>query len=90
MSSRPQKDKQIARLRKALRNTPPVSIDLIQWLVDHKKVSRRRAKEMILEGKVMVDSHKVGRVEVEVLGRKEWVLAPYLPAYHRRDIVVVD
>ena len=94
MSERPILQKKANRLRKALRNTPPRYFDLVQYVIDHhrvghKRLSKRQARDMILEGKVAVDSHKVGRLEVEVLpGVKEWVLDPILPVEHKSRLLI--
>ena len=94
MSKRARIDKRANRLRKALRNTPPASIDVVQYVMDHHRLENRRrptraqAVEMVLAGKVTVGSHKVGRYEVDLLGHKEWVLDPHIPAHQRSEIVI--
>ena len=93
MSERPLLQKKAARLRKALRNTPPRYFDLVQYVVDHhrigyKRLTRRQARDMILEGKVRVDSHTVGRQEIDLLGQKEWVLSPYIPVEHKARLLI--
>jgi hypothetical protein len=61
MSRRPIAEKQAARRRKSLRNTPPAFFDLVQWLIDHKHASTRKAaRELILGGRVKSGSHVIG------------------------------
>jgi hypothetical protein len=93
MSERARLDKQANRLRKALRNTPPRYFDLVQYVVDHhrigyKRPTRKQAREMILAGKVQVDSHKIGREEIDLLGHKEWVLLPHIAVEHKSRVLI--
>jgi hypothetical protein len=94
MAHRRLNDKKANRLRGALTNTPPLYIDLVEYLVDNHRVGFRRltktkARQLLLDGKVKVGSHTVGRIEVEVAGKKKWVLNPYLPSHQRSEIMVV-
>jgi hypothetical protein len=95
MSQRASQQKKASRLAKALRNTPPTYFDLVDYVVHHhrigyKKPTKTQARQMILDGKVMVGSHRVGRVEVEALpGVKEWVLAPHIPSEQRKELVIL-
>ena len=93
MSKRSLNLKKANKLRKAMRRTPPKYIDLVQYLTDrrvgYKRLSKRQAREKLLAGRVMVGSHRVGRLEVELLGEKRWVLDHYLPADKRIEIFVL-
>lgn len=96
MSARPIEAKQIAKLRKALRRTPPSSINLVEWLRDRKYANTAGgARRLLTKGKVKVDSHVIGR-ERAITGFEDdkeapvfgWVAAPYVPAEIRSQIQV--
>jgi hypothetical protein len=94
VAKRPVLDKKVNRLRKALRNTPPAFIDLEDWLIDRKYVQTKgAARKLLLDGKVKVESHTVGRIALDVnIGGddegKKYVLYPFIPAQYRNDITV--
>ena len=96
MAKRPILDKQVARLRKALRPGTDTFIDLTEWLVDRRYAkNRKRATQMLLDGRVMVGSHRVGRFEIhDPIGGdendKRFVPQPLIRAKHRSEIVVLD
>lgn len=96
MAKRPLLEKKVRRLRKALRNTPPTYIDLVQYLTDRRLAkSKKHARELMVAGKVMVDSHKVGRIQVPDLingdeNDMRWIPQPLLSSQHRGNIVVLD
>ena len=93
MSKRPINEKRARRLAKALRNTPPVYFDLADFLVSRKHAkSRREAREMMLEGRVRVDSHKVGFEEHDDPFKKDEkikILVPHLRSELRDRVMVV-
>lgn len=93
MSKRTINEKRAKKLAKALRNTPPVYFDLVQWLIDHKHApTKRAAREMLLEGRVRVGSHKVGFEEYDNPLKKDdkiKVLTPHLRSSLRSDVLVV-
>lgn len=92
MSKRSIQDKKLRRLKKALRLSPPSFINLIEWLRDRGYAQTTgAARSMLLAGKVKVESHTVGRVEVDnplKPGNKEWIIQPLTPAKNRKDIRV--
>ena len=90
MSHRSTQEKKANKLRKALRPGIPVYLDLVEWLVDHHKVTKKQARQMLLDGKVRVGANRVGRLEIEVLGQKRWVVDPMLPAKFRNEILVTS
>ncbi len=67
MAKRPIKDKQIARLRKAInRHALPSYVDLVWWLKSRRYADTTgQALRLMLDGKVRIDSHVVGRERVE-------------------------
>ena len=90
MSKRPTQIKRAKRIRKAFRRSLPRYINLVEYLTDRRLASSKRvARQMLLDGKVRVGSHKVGRIEVEILGQKQWAVDPYVPAEKRNEILVV-
>jgi hypothetical protein len=94
MSHHASQQKKARRLAKALRNTPPTYFDLVDYVVHHhrigyKKPTKTQARNMILDGKVMVGSHRVGRMEVETVLGKEWVLTPHIPSEQRKELVIL-
>lgn len=85
MSRKNTDPKEIAarKVHKALRNTPPGYIDLIEFVKIRTHCTTGMAKTVLLAGVLRVDSHPVGYRWIS--GRKE--LDPYLPAKHRGQIV---
>jgi ribosome-associated protein YbcJ (S4-like RNA binding protein) len=66
MAKRPIKDKQFKRLRKAINRRPlPAYVDLVWWLRSrgHANTSGQ-AIRLMLDGKVKLESHVVGRERV--------------------------
>ena len=95
LSHRPIKDKQLRRLRRALRKAgaPPASLDLIDWLKTRGHAQTTgEAVRMLIDGKVSVDSHVVGRLEYfdAVKDEDAYAIAPLIGAHHRGNIVVRD
>lgn len=93
MSHRPTDAKKLNRLRKALRRTPVTYIDLVQYLKDRRYAQTSgEARKMLTDGRVHVDSHVVGRIEVPVPfgkdGETEFRPDPLVLAHHRKSIVV--
>lgn len=61
MSHRPLNKKRAARIRKALRATPAASLDLVQWLKDHRHAQTTgEANRLILDRRVKSESHVLG------------------------------
>jgi hypothetical protein len=95
MAKRPITHKKIEKLRRSLRPGLPVYINLIEYLLDRRLAkNKHEALDMLVEGKVMVESHKVGRIQVHdpISGDendKRWVAQPLLDAKHRSRIVVL-
>ncbi len=74
MSKRPIHKKKIARLRKAMRQTPPAYIDLVRWLKDRGYAQTSgEAGRLMTDGKVRVGSHAVGRVKAVVPPARSYV-----------------
>lgn len=95
MSARNRRDqKQLRRLRKALRVGLDSHINLIEYLTDRRIAkSRKEARSMCLEGRVRVESHVVGRLEVEDVaapGGTRFILFPIVPAAARGRILVAS
>lgn len=93
MSARNRRDqKQLRRLRKALRPGLDSYINLIEYLTDRRLArSKREARQMCLDGRVRVESHVVGRLEVEDVaapGGKKFIVFPIVPAASRGRILV--
>lgn len=95
MAKRSVKAKQVKRMRKALRVSPPAFLDLIEWLQSHRHAQTAdAAREIILAGRVRHGSHTVGIVQVNVkspngkLGTEPDVY-PFVPAEWRADLIVV-
>lgn len=94
MSRRPIEEKKLRRLRKALRPGVPVYFDLVEWLVDHhrpaphRRLTKKQARQMLLDGRVRVGANRVGRLEIELLGQKKWVVDPLLPAKFKSELLV--
>lgn len=92
MSHRPNQAKRVKRLKKALRPSPESYIDLIQYLKDRRYASSTaEATRMLVEGKVRVESHPVGRMEVDnplKKGEKIMIAQPLLMAQYQKDIIV--
>jgi hypothetical protein len=78
--------KQVRRLRRALRKGRlPVFFNLVQYLTDRHPISRREARQWLVDGKVRVDSHPIGR---RAVGEDVYVAAPDVPVAFRERIVV--
>lgn len=94
MSKRPIKDKQIRRLERALRKAgaPQAHIDLIDWLKTRGYANTTGAAvRLLLDGKVRVESHIVGRQKLPVPfqpDEEEWGVAPLIGAHVRGKIEV--
>lgn len=74
MARRPIRDKQIARLRKAINRRPlPAHVDLVWWLRSNRYADTTgQAIRLMLDGKVRLESHVVGRERVaRVIAGKE-------------------
>lgn len=69
MSHRPILTKKANRLRKLMRQELAAYIDPVQWVVSrgHAK-TKREARELIFDGRLRSESHKVGFGEVDVIG----------------------
>jgi hypothetical protein len=95
VSSRPIQQKKLRKLERAIRKGggPNAHIDLIDWLKTRGYAQTTGAAvRMLIDGKVRVDSHVVGRNEVPDPFKKDkkvWGIAPLIPAHHR-DRIVVD
>ena len=102
MAHRPIKGKQVRKMRKALRQSPPAFMDLIDWLKDHRHVQTSgAARKLLVEGKVRHGSHVVGRMQVPVIFNGEPVLDdegrpkmenvayPYVPSAFRSELIVL-
>lgn len=81
--------KRLARLRRALRGPGlPAYIDLVDWLKTRGHAQTTgAAKRLMLDGKVKVDSHTVGRVKNE---KGEWVPRQLVTSEFRGKLHVVD
>lgn len=95
MARRPTKQKQLRRLRKALRRTPPAYIDLIDWLKTRRHAQTSgQALTMLADGRVMSESHVVGRRR-EIVRKPDgkeaevWVADPRVPAKLRNTLRVI-
>lgn len=105
MAKRPIEQKKIARLRKLInRRTPPAYIDLVRWLKDRGYAQTTgEAARLMVDGKVRVGSHAVGRERrlvapptslieglqgVDKKPQEQWVPAPLIHAGLRSDLVV--
>ena len=94
MAHRPILQKRVKRLRKAIeRQTPPVFIDLIDWLkVRGYADTTGQAEKLILAGRVRSESHKLGIVKLNVMEGTKVVekdfVQPRVPASLRRTIYV--
>lgn len=96
MARRPVAQKQMRRLRKAVgRRTPPAYIDLIDWLQTRRHAQTTgQAVRLLEDGKVMSESHVVGRERITVPGPpgepiERWIAAPRVPAKMRPTLRVV-
>lgn len=96
MSKRPTQQKKIRKLSRALRKAgaQQTHIDLIRWLKQHGHAQTTGAAvRLLLDGKVRVDSHIVGRQRVPNPFRSDeeiWGVAPLIGSYNRGKIVVDD
>lgn len=67
MAHRPIKAKQVAKLRKAFRQTPETFINPVQYLKDRRFArTSGEAREIILAGRLKSESHSVGILKGEV------------------------
>lgn len=105
MSHRPTRRKAANRLRKIMRNTPPLKLDLVQWLIDRGHAQTKgAARKLILDGKVRHESHVLGRVQApiakpltlaqQMAGKSAevemgFVVDPYVDASLRKSITVL-
>lgn len=65
MAHRPIQTKKINKLRKLMRSTPETFIDPVQWLKDRGYApTSGEARRMVLAGRLMSESHKVGIKQV--------------------------
>jgi hypothetical protein len=96
MSHRPIQAKKIRKLERALRKAgaPAASIDLIDWLKTRGHAQTTGAAvRLLLDGKVRVESHIVGRQQVPSAfqpDKEVWGIAPLIGAHHRSNIRVDD
>lgn len=94
MSKRSIRDKKIRKLERALRKAgaPQASIDLIDWLKTRNYAQTTgEAVCLLLDGKVRVESHVVGRTRIPNAFRPDeetWGVAPLIGAHHRGKITV--
>lgn len=97
MSKRPITEKQVHRVRKMVRQTPPALIDLVQWLQAHGHADNAgQARAIIAAGRVQSESHPLGREEIEEHkglglpghGAQRYFGNPRVPASLRDTIVV--
>jgi hypothetical protein len=97
MSHRSIEKKKIAKLRRALRqagSTVPHHIDLIHYLkIRRIAQTTGHAEHIILAGRVVANSHKLGIVTVSMLkdGKVQDVpmVQPLVPASLRSDIMIL-
>lgn len=95
MAARPTHAKKMRRLRKALRRTPPAYIDLVEWLRSRRHAQTAgAARALLIDGKVMSESHVVGRERITVPGPdgepiERWIESPRVPARLRDSLRVV-
>jgi hypothetical protein len=94
MAKRPITTKKMNKLRKLLRRTPDSYINLIGYLIDRKHVNTvGGARALLVAGKVMVDSHIVGRKAITATDPSgeeitEYVPDPFIKAEYRDRIIV--
>lgn len=93
MSHRSIEEKKIRKLKRALRKagSSASSVDLIEWLKSHGHAQTTGAAvKLLIDGKVRIDSHIVGRTETPIAPDiTVWAVAPLVPA-HFRDRITVD
>lgn len=83
--------KKLRRALKTLRDRPARYIDLIEWLQMRHRMSKGKARGIIMAECVKVDSHVVGkRIVTDERGFSHLVCDPYIPASVRGRITVVD
>jgi hypothetical protein len=73
-------------MRKALRNTPPAYIDLIEYVKLRTRCTTGMAKKVLLSGALRIDSHPVGFRWEGQGGNARKVLYPFLEAKHRPNL----
>lgn len=82
--------KRLRKQLKRLRDKPPAYIDLIEWLCMRHRMSRGKARGILMIGAVKVDSHVVGqRVIEDDDGFKTRIVDPFIPASCRGRIEIV-
>lgn len=97
MSHRPVEAKKRRRVAKALRKVAlPRYFDLVQWLVDNKYASTKRAaNQLILDKRVQANSHTLGVNQRKIINEKfevevRDVVAPHVLVDTRPDIIVLS
>lgn len=96
MSHRPINEKRAARMRKAMTRKPlPAYVDLVKWLRSRGHAQTGgAARDLILAGRLMSDSHKVGittEPRLNAVGKVEdvEVVDRYLPVERAKNLRVV-
>lgn len=95
MSHRSISHKKANKLRKAMRRTPPVWLDLVQWLRSHGYAQTAgEARKIIIDKRVKSESHTLGLTKRTVLEQGKIVerefVAPLVPASVRGTLRVAD
>lgn len=102
MSKRPILNKRANRVRKALRPGLTRNMDLVEFLITRRHAQTRgAARKMLEEGKVRVDSHPVGRINVPMLVKpfkdgeepeveNRWIAQPIVSADLRDRLMVTS
>jgi hypothetical protein len=97
MAHRSINSKRARRIRKALGRQPlDPHIDLVEWLVSRRHASTRgAARRMLEEGRVMSESHIIGRQKVRLMQAEgadveRWIATPVVPAAVKPTLCVVD
>lgn len=94
MSPRPILKKRANKLRKAMRRSLPAFIDPVAYLTDRRLApTKRAARELIFDGRLRSESHKVGFDTIKVRGldgkpEDQKIIAP-VPAHLRSSLQVV-
>lgn len=85
-------EKKIRKLRRSLRQgRVPAYIDLVQWLRDRGYAQTAgAARRLIVEGRVVSESHVLGKTMVEVDGAQLEMFTPHVPARLRDSLEVTD
>lgn len=80
MAKRPILNKKVAKVRKAMRRTPPAYIDLVAWLKDRRYAQTTgEAEQIILDGRLRVDSHPIGKSQDKRLKKERRLKAALRP-----------